>query len=91
MPSTTLASVGFNVSATLTFSQALRLRGGGLNALLRHAAAAYLNAASPNVDYPLTTTQVVTRTNTAIASGQYESQKNQFAGFNEDGSPGFCD
>ena len=69
---TTLASVGFDVSATLTFGQALRLRGGGLNALLRHAAAAYLNAASPNVAYPLTTTHGVRRTNNAIASGQYE-------------------
>jgi hypothetical protein len=87
----TLASVGFNVAPSLTFQQALELTGGGLNALLRHAAAAYLNAASPDVDYPRTTTQVVTATNSAIASGNYETTKNQFDAFNNLNAPGFCD
>jgi hypothetical protein len=90
--SSTLASVGFNVTPTLTFQQALELNGpGGLNALLRHAAAAYLNAASPNVDYPLTAGQVVAATNAAIASGDYEPTKDEFDDFNNLGSPGFCD
>jgi hypothetical protein len=87
----TLASVGFNVAATLTFQTALSTGGGGIRALLRHASAAYLNAASPNVDYSLTTAQVVAMTNAAIASGSYEATKNIFEGHNEDGAPGFCD
>jgi hypothetical protein len=64
-PTTTLVSVGFSVDAGLTFQEALELKGGDLNALPRHAAAAYLTAASPGVDYPLTTAQVVTETNAA--------------------------
>ena len=47
--------------------------------------------ASLNVDYPLTTSEVVTRTNAAIASGNYGTQKNQFDTYNNLGAPGFCD
>ena len=89
--SSALSSVGFNVSPTLTFQKALELKGGGLNALLRHAAAAYLNAASPSVDYALSAGQVVTATNLAIASGNYETTKDQFDDFNNQGTPGFCE
>jgi hypothetical protein len=91
MPSSSLSSVGFNVAPALTFQQALELNGGGLNALLRHAAAAYLNAASPSVNYPFTTAQVVSMTNSAIASGNYEPTKDQFDDANNLGTPGFCD
>jgi hypothetical protein len=87
----TMASRGFNVSASLTFMTALRTGGGGLTALLRHAAAAYLNAAHPSVDYEFTTAQIVAATNAAIASGNYEAQKNIFENANEEGAPGFCD
>ena len=45
--------------------------------------AALLNAASPNVDYPLTTAQVISKFNAAYASGSYEATKNEFAGLNE--------
>jgi hypothetical protein len=77
--------------ASLTFSQALSLGGGGLNALLRQAVAALLNASSPDVDYPLTAAEVIAMTNAAIASGDYESTKDLFDEANNAGAAGFCD
>ena len=88
----TLASVGFVGTGTITFDQALTEGGGDIDALLRHAASAYLNALS--VDYPLTAAQVVSMTNDAIASGNaatIESLKDTFDGLNNAGAPGFCD
>jgi hypothetical protein len=93
-PTTTLGSVFAGLPsgyASLTFAQALSLGGGGLNALLRHAVAALLNAASPEVDYPLTTAEVIALTNAAIASGDYEALKDMFDEFNNLTAPGFCD
>ena len=74
----------------LTFADPLRLTGGGLNALLRHAVAALLNATSADVDYPLTAAQVITLTNAAIASGDYEGTKDLFNEYNNLTAPGFC-
>jgi len=93
-PTTTLGSVFSGLSpsyASLTFDQALSLGGGGLDALLRQAVAALLNAASPDVDYPLSTADVISMTNAAIASGDYESTKDLFDEFNNLTAPGFCD
>src|SRR5215216_6077860 len=69
-PTTTLGSVFAGLPpayASLTFAQALDLGGGGLDALLRQAVAALLNASSPDVDYPLTAAEVIAMTNAAIA------------------------
>jgi len=76
-PNQTLESV-FNVPDSLgmdnvTLMQALNFGGGiGVSGaaqnLFRHAVAAILNAAHVNVDYALTTTQIVTQVNTALAS-----------------------
>lgn len=93
-PTTTLGSVftGLPPSyAALTFEQALSLGGGGLDALLRQAVAALLNASSPDVDYPLTAAQVIAATNAAIASGDYEATKDLFDLFNNLTAAGFCD
>lgn len=93
-PGTTLGSVFTGLSPTyagLTLSSALSLGGGGLNALLRHAAAALLNAASDEVDYSYTTAEVVAMTNAAIASGSYEATKDVFDSANNAGAAGFCD
>jgi len=93
-PSTTLGSVFAGLSpsyANLTFAAALNLGGGGLNALLRHAVAALLNASSPDVDYPLSAADVISMTNAAIASGNYEATKNLFDSNNNLTAPGFCD
>ncbi len=61
------------------------------NALLRQAVAALLNAASADVDYPLTVAQVIAQTNAAIASGDYEATKDLFDQYNNLTAPGFCD
>jgi len=75
----------------LTLIEALNLGDGGLNALLRQAVAALLNASSPEVDYPLDAATVIALTNAAVLSGQYEATKNLLDQYNNFGAPGFCD
>jgi hypothetical protein len=75
-PSTTLSSV-FTIPASLggpsgsfgseTLLTALQTGGGGLNALMRQAAAALLNSTNSLINYPLTTTQVISKVNAALA------------------------
>lgn len=83
----------FGVNAftpSFTLLQALEQGGGGINALGRHSVAALLNAVSPDVDYPITSTDVIALTQAAINSGdpsQIEQAKNQLASFNELGCP----
>ena len=80
------------LGANFTLRQALgpptpgALNGGGVNALLRHAVAALLNASS-GVDIGLTTTEVINATNAALASGGYEAQKDIFAALNDRDCP----
>jgi len=91
-PSTTLASQGFNTAAGLTFATALSTGGGGVDALLRHAAAAYLNALSTSIDFAFTPGEVVSMTNAALANPAIvESTKNTLEAQNSLETPGFCD
>ena len=63
--STTYADAGFTFGlGSKTLLAGLATGGGGINALGRHAAAAYLNSLSSGVDFSLTTAEVV-----AIANG----------------------
>jgi hypothetical protein len=78
---------GVDVPGDPTLLQALNARGGGINALERHAVAALLNASSPDVDYPLTVSEVIARVQAAIANGTIEQTKNEFESFNELGCP----
>jgi hypothetical protein len=71
----------------MTLLEVASLGGGGLNALGRHAVAALLNAASPDVDYNLTTTQVIDGFNDAFAAGDYGTQKDLLETYNELGCP----
>jgi hypothetical protein len=66
--------------------EALKLRGGGLNALARHAAAALLNALSPDVNYDLSPTQVIALFCLSADNGT-EAAKDQFERLNELGCP----
>jgi hypothetical protein len=94
LPSTTLGSAFAGLSpeyVALTFDQALALGGGDLDALLRQAVAALLDAASDDVDHPLTVAEVIAMTNAAITSGDYETTKDLFDEYNNLGAPGFCD
>lgn len=67
-PGTSLASVGFNYGGT--FDQALNAGGGGVVALMRHAASAYLNATIFGAsNYGMSAADVVLAVNQAIAQG----------------------
>jgi hypothetical protein len=77
LPSDPLSSVGFDgftveQGDATTFEDALNAGGGGQFALMRHAAAAYLNAAHPDINYPLSTTEVVDMVNAALLAGGNE-------------------
>lgn len=69
-----------------TFFQAFQQKGGGkgIGQLLRHAAAAYLNASHPHINYPWATEQVVEAVQAAIKAGDaaVEDQKNEFEKMN---------
>jgi hypothetical protein len=78
-----------------TFLDAMEFKGGPTLAdmaslLLRQAAAGYLAALHPDVDYPRIASEVVSITNAALASGRrarMERVKNRFDGFNNLGCP----
>lgn len=70
---------------SLTLLAGLQLGGGGANALTRHAIAAVLSAAHPDIDYPLTVDEIVDMVNAAYASGDadtIESLKDTLDAFN---------
>jgi hypothetical protein len=76
--------------AGLTLLEGLQEGGGGVDALTRHAIAAVLNAAHPDVGSPLTVAAIVEAVNAAFASedaAQIEDLKDMLAGFNEAGCP----
>ena len=79
----------------VTLLEALENGGGGVEALLRHAVAALLNVADPNVAYPIDVPQVLIDTiNSVLASGDaasIELHKNQLDEWNNLHAPGFCD
>jgi len=68
-----------------TLLQALNAQGGGVNALARHAVAALLNAASPDVDYKYSVAEVISMVQGALPDGDIEGVKNSLAGANEAG------
>ena len=75
------AVFGGNAFPDSTMFDVVNLKGGKLNALSRHAVAAYLNTVKP-IDYPLTTTEVVDLFNVAFASGDYNATKDLFDQYN---------
>jgi hypothetical protein len=91
LPSSKFSDVfGSNAFGTKTLLDVLWTGGGGLNALGRHAVAAYLNTASDNVDTVWTNPQsVVNAFKSAVAAGgsAIENTKNIFAAANERGCP----
>ncbi|MFP7299304.1 hypothetical protein [Neobacillus niacini] len=82
----------FNVNffdPNITLLQAVNLGGGGIEALARHAVAALLNSAHPDVDYPLSTTDVINLVQGIDPTNaqEVEDLKDLFEGFNELGCP----
>ena len=78
---------GRDVPGTPSLLDALKLGGGGLNALMRHATAALLNASNPDVSSPYSVSDVIALFQQAFDSGKYEATKDTFAGLNETGCP----
>jgi len=73
-----------------TLHQVLGLGGGGLNALGRHTVAALLNAAHVDINYGIATPAgVINAFNTVYegSNAEYETQKDIFEDFNENGCP----
>ena len=70
-----------------SFLEALKAKGGGEHALMRHATAAVLNAASPDVDYGYTVEQIIAMVAAAFADQVYEPTKDAFEYENEIGCP----
>jgi hypothetical protein len=77
---TTLAQAGFTGGLFQNTTLLSALQGGGgpglsgaQKVLYRAAAAALLNAASPDVDYPLTVAQVLAQTNAAVGTGNRDT------------------
>jgi len=88
-PDATFTSVfGANdLPAGTTLLEALNLGGGGVNALARHAVAAYLNSQAGDPDYEFTTAQVIAMVQAAMASNDYNAAKDLLADANEAGCP----
>lgn len=90
-PTQTVSSVfgsAFSSLGSLTLVEALGTGGGGINALLRHSVAAVLNAANTDVDYAMTTSQIVSAVQAAVAggTGAIEQLKNQLDTYNNAGA-----
>ncbi|MGH8469757.1 MAG: hypothetical protein ACREVY_12490 [Gammaproteobacteria bacterium] len=88
-PSSLFSAVFENAFPGMTLLQVLEQGGGGLTALGRHTVAALLNAASPDVSYDLTVSEVIAQFNQTFpgTNTAYEDLKNTFEGFNEQGCP----
>ena len=67
--------------------KALKLGGGGENALVRHGAAGYLNALSLEVDYFYTDLEVIAIVQEAYATSDFESAKDMLELQND---PSWC-
>ncbi|HMP41969.1 MAG TPA: hypothetical protein PKA05_16440, partial [Roseiflexaceae bacterium] len=86
LPSTSFeAVVGRDVPGTPTMLDALNANGGGINALMRHTAAALLN--SQSINYAYSTAQVISMFQAAFDSGNYEPTKDLFDTANNAGCP----
>jgi len=84
----TVRSGGKSTIEDPTLLEALQANGGGVNALARHAVAALLNAAHPNISYAMSHTAVITAVHDALSSGDpgaIETVKGQLGEYNEAG------
>lgn len=71
----------------VSFIEALNAKGGKVNMAARHAAAAYLNAASGGVSYDLSTQAVIDIFQSALSSKNYNTVIQTLVEFNEQGCP----
>lgn len=85
-PDTLFSDVFEDAFPGKTLLDVLNQGGGKLNALGRHAVAALLNAASPDVAYDLSPDEVIDLFNAAFPGGGVSGVKDIFEGFNEQGA-----
>jgi len=87
----TLRGQGKTTYTNPTLLEALDANGGGINALARHAVAALLNIANPDIGYGIgSTAALITMVHDAIISGdeaQIEALHMLLAEYNEAGCP----
>jgi hypothetical protein len=86
----TLNANGKKTYPTPTLLQALDANGGGINALARHAVAALLNIANPDIGYGIgSTAALITMVHDAIVSGEdaIDALHTLLADYNEAGCP----
>jgi hypothetical protein len=74
---------GVTYYGSLTLEQALNAKGGGFNALARHAASALLNSSNSNISYGLTTSEIIALVQKAVKTNEPELIKDEFAALNE--------
>ena len=88
-PDTMFSDVFENAFPGMTLLDVLSQGGGGLNALGRHTVAALLDAASSNVNYDRSESQVIDMFNNVYpgSKGSYNGIKDILAYFNEQGCP----
>lgn len=89
IPTTLFSTVFENAFPGMTLLQVLQQSGGGLKVLGGHTVAALLNAASPDVDYDLSQSEVINMFNAVFpgSNRDYGSLKNSVEAFNEQGCP----
>ena len=80
------AIFGVDVQGSPSLLDAMNSGGGDLDALMRHSTAALLNASNPFVAYVYSQSEVISMTQAAISSGNYEITKDLFAVQNELGA-----
>lgn len=85
-PGDSFATV-FGVSYDKSLLNALKTGGGHEKALGRHATAALLNAASPDVSYDFTTAEIISLVQGAFSTGDFEGAKDMLESANESGCP----
>ena len=81
------AVFGVTSSKGWTLLEAAAAKGGGEKALARHATAALLNSANPDVDYEYSTAEVIALVQDAYATGDFEDAKDSLEYQNELGCP----
>ena len=77
----------FGAGPDVSLVDALRMKGGKFNALVRQSAAALLNAVHPDVSYDLGGAEIIAGVQAAYDSGAWESFKDDLDAFNNQGCP----
>jgi hypothetical protein len=83
----TVFGVTSSFGPTFTLLDALKQGGGGEKALGRHAVAALLNSANPDVSYAFTEAEVIALVQAAYASGDFKDAKKLLEEQNQSGCP----